>query len=276
MSKSKDATPSIERLLEIMARLRDPDTGCPWDKAQRFETIAPYTIEEAYEVADAIERGDKAALKDELGDLLFQVVFYAQMAREEEAFDFDEVADAISEKMLRRHPHVFGDRDVTSGTALHGMWETQKAEERAKSAERDGRPPSALDDVALALPALLRAHKLQKRAARVGFDWPDLAPVLDKIEEELEELKAEVSNGGGADRLEDEVGDLLFAVVNLARHIDIEPEQALRRANAKFERRFKAVESALAERGKTPRTSDLQEMDALWNEAKRQGVSNLD
>ena len=276
MSKSKDATPPIERLLEIMARLRDPDTGCPWDRAQRFETIAPYTIEEAYEVADAIERGDKVALKDELGDLLFQVVFYAQMAREEEAFDFDEVADAISEKMLRRHPHVFGDMDVASGTALHGMWEAQKSEERAKSAERDGRPPSALDEVALALPALLRAHKLQKRAARVGFDWPDLAPVLNKVEEELEELKAEVSADGGADRVEDEVGDLLFAVVNLARHIDIEPEQALRRANAKFERRFRAVESALAERGKTPRTSDLQEMDSLWNEAKRQEGTNLE
>ena len=266
--------PPIERLLEIMARLRDPETGCPWDREQRYETIAPYTIEEAYEVADAIQRGDKAALKDELGDLLFQVVFYAQMAREEDAFDFDAVAETISDKMLRRHPHVFDDPETRTTEAQLGAWETQKAQERAESAAQDGRQISALDGVALALPALLRAHKLQKRAARVGFDWPDLGPVVAKIDEELRELKDEIACDAAADRLEDEIGDLLFAVVNLARHLDVEPEQALRRTNSKFERRFKSVEEDLALQGKTPASSNLEEMDSLWDEAKKKEIGS--
>ncbi|PKP79106.1 MAG: nucleoside triphosphate pyrophosphohydrolase [Alphaproteobacteria bacterium HGW-Alphaproteobacteria-3] len=248
-----------------MARLRDPDGGCPWDLEQDFASIAPYTIEEAYEVADAIERGNMDDLKDELGDLLLQVVFHAQMAKEEGRFDFSGVVQAICEKMTRRHPHVFGDEEQRSAGAVKGRWEEIKAEEKAAKGLAQ---TSILDDVPLALPALARAVKLQNRAARVGFDWPDTSLVIDKLNEEMLELSAEVAKGGDADRLEDELGDLLFVYANLARHMKVDPEAALRRANAKFRRRFGRIEEKLAERGLTPEQSTLEEMDALWNEAK--------
>jgi nucleoside triphosphate diphosphatase len=260
---------SIDRLIEIMARLRDPEDGCPWDVAQTFATIAPYTIEEAYEVADAIARRDFDGLRDELGDLLLQVVFHARMAEEARRFDFDAIADAICDKMIRRHPHVFGEDAIADAEAQGVAWETHKANERADKATRSGgRAESALDGVTLALPALLRALKLQRRAARVGFDWESAAPILDKIEEEMRELKDEMAQDAPPDRLEDELGDLLFAVVNLARRLAVDPESALRAANAKFERRFRRVESLLAEHGKTPQQSTLVEMDALWVTAK--------
>ena len=256
----------IETLLAIMAKLRSPDGGCPWDLEQNFATIAPYTIEEAYEVAEAIERGDMADLRDELGDLLFQVVFHAQMASEKQAFGFADVVRAICEKMIRRHPHVFGDEEARTAGAVKGRWDEIKAEEKAAK----GQPAAAslLDDVPLALPALVRAIKLQNRAARVGFDWPDTSQVLDKLNEEMLELSEELARGGDADRLEDEFGDMLFVYANLARHLKIDPEAALRRANAKFYRRFNWIERALADMGKTPEQSDLEEMDRLWNEAK--------
>jgi MazG family protein len=264
---SRPAT-AIRRLLEIMTRLRDPAGGCPWDKEQDFATIAPYTIEEAYEVADAIQRGDMAALKDELGDLLFQVVFHAEMARERGAFDFVAVAERISDKMLRRHPHVFGDAEVKSAEAQTRAWEAHKAAERAASASSEGRPHGALDGVALGLPALMRADKLQRRAARVGFDWPATAPVIDKIEEEIGELRREIEAGACPDRVEDEIGDLLFAVANLARHLAVDPEAALRHANAKFERRFRRIEQWLEKEGRSPAEATLDEMEALWLQAK--------
>ena len=256
------AYPAIERLLGIMARLRDPDRGCPWDREQNFATIAPYTIEEAYEVADAIERGDMAALKDELGDLLLQVVFHARMAEESRLFAFDDVAAAISDKMVRRHPHVFGDAEIASVAAQNDAWETHKAKERAEA----GAAASVLDGVALALPALLRAAKLSRRAARTGFDWPDAHAVILKLHEEIHELEAEMTQGGDAARVEDEVGDLLFAAANLARKLDIEPETALRRATDKFERRFRRIEALAAERGIG---RDLDALEALWREVKR-------
>ncbi|WP_119458690.1 nucleoside triphosphate pyrophosphohydrolase [Rhodospirillaceae bacterium SYSU D60014] len=259
----------IERLLAIMARLRDPERGCPWDLEQTFATIAPHTIEEAYEVADAIEQGDMVALKDELGDLLFQVVFYAQMARERGAFDFGQIADAISEKMVRRHPHVFGAATIESAAAQTRAWEEQKAHERRAEAEAAGRAASVLDGVIAGLPALTRAVKLQKRAARVGFDWPMAAPVLEKIAEELGEISAEMAADAEPERLEDEVGDLLFACVNLARHLSLDPEAALRRANGKFDRRFRQIEDALTAQGRTPADATLDEMEALWQQAKR-------
>jgi len=255
-----------ERLLEIMARLRDPDGGCPWDVEQDFASIAPYTIEEAYEVADAIERQDFEDLRDELGDLLLQVVFHARMAEEENRFDFHDVATAISDKMVRRHPHVFGDARADDAATQTVAWEEQKAAERAAKAGA-GTAPGLLDGLAAALPALLRAAKLQKRAARVGFDWPDAAPVFAKIDEEIAEIKAELP-AGDPGRLEDEVGDLLFACVNLARHLRVDPETALRRSNAKFERRFNAVETALREAGTPPAEAGLDEMETLWNRAK--------
>ncbi|MFD1508708.1 nucleoside triphosphate pyrophosphohydrolase [Lacimonas salitolerans] len=253
----------MPRLLEIMRRLRDPDTGCPWDIAQDFATIAPYTIEEAYEVADAIEREAWDELKGELGDLLFQSVFHAQMAAERGLFTFDEVADTMSDKMVARHPHVFGDETRDKSPEQQTVdWEAIKAEERAAKGAR-----GVLDDVATGLPALLRAHKLQKRAARVGFDWPQTTQVLDKIVEEAREVQ-EAHETLGPDQVEEEIGDLLFVMANLARHLGVEPESALRRANAKFIRRFGRIEALLAERGKTPDQSDLAEMDALWNVAK--------
>ncbi len=264
-----DPNGGMPRLLEIMRRLRDPDTGCPWDIEQNFATIAPYTIEEAYEVADAIERKAWDELKGELGDLLFQSVFHAQMAAEAGLFNFDDVANTMSDKMVARHPHVFGDesRDKTAQQQTQD-WEQIKAAERAARAQS-----GVLEGVAIGLPALLRAHKLQKRAARVGFDWPDITQVLDKLVEEAAEL-AEAKAQLGADEIEEEMGDLLFVMANLARHLGVEPEAALRRANAKFTRRFAHIEAALAQQGKTPQQSNLAEMDALWNSAKSVDKAN--
>jgi len=263
----------LDGLLTIMARLRDPDGGCPWDLEQNFATVAPYTIEEAYEVAEAIDRRDMDALKDELGDLLLQVVFHAQMAEEDGLFDFESVAQAISDKMIRRHPHVFGNENVESTVAQTAAWEDQKAAERLAMAEAEGRIPSVLDGVSIALPGLTRAVKLARRAARVGFDWPDIAGVLAKIEEEAAELRSEIEDDGAADRIEDEIGDLLFSVANLARHLSIEPEAAVRRANRKFEDRFRHLEARLKEQGRDPQEADLEELDRLWDEAKRDSES---
>jgi len=258
-----DPEGGMPRLVEIMARLRDPVTGCPWDIEQDFATIAPYTIEEAYEVADAIERQDWPDLKGELGDLLLQAVYHAQMAGEAGHFSFADVVRAISDKMVARHPHVFGDESREKSAEQQTRdWERMKAAERASGAAR-----GTLDGVALGLPALLRALKLQNRAARVGFDWPSTDEVLDKIVEEARELVEARDTMTEAETFE-EMGDLLFVVANLARHLKIDPEAALRAANAKFTRRFRAIEAALADRGKRPEDSDLAEMDALWNAAK--------
>ena len=259
---SSDADHPVFRLLEIMDRLRDPEGGCAWDLEQTFATIAPYTVEEAYEVADAIERNDLKDLKEELGDLLFQVVFHARMADEQKAFDFADVAAAINDKMIRRHPHVFGDESHRTAGEQTVAWEVLKQQEREAKA-RGG----ILDDVPIGLPALTRAAKLSKRAARVGFVWPSINEVLDKLDEEVAELKAEVA-AGDLGKVRGELGDVLFVLANIARTLDIEPEDALRATNAKFVRRFGFIEGALAERGKTPEMSDLAEMDALWDEAK--------
>ena len=257
----------LDRLLEIMARLRDPACGCPWDLEQDFSTIAPYTIEEAYEVADAIERGDMAALKDELGDLLFQVVFHARMAEEQGFFAFKDVGAAIAEKMERRHPHVFGDVKIASVAAQDKAWEEHKAAERRDRAQASGAAESVLDGVALALPALLRADKIQKRAARIGFDWPDAQPVFDKLKEEIAELETELQKPVERRALEEEMGDILFAAANLARKLDIDPESALRHATAKFERRFRRVETLAAEHAEG---SNLDALEALWQQIKRE------
>ena len=259
-------TPSpIGQLLDIMAQLRDREAGCAWDLEQTFETIAPYTVEEAYEVADAIQRGNLQDLRDELGDLLFQVVFHSRMAEEAGAFAFDDVARAIIDKMIRRHPHIFGEAvQRTSGEQVQA-WEEVKAAERAARAPQAG----LLDDIPAVLPGLTRAVKLSKRAAGVGFVWPNTEAVLDKLEEELGELRAEVASGDRA-ALREELGDVLFVMANLARDLDIDPEDALREANAKFIRRFRHIEARLAEDGRTPHESDLAEMDALWNEARAQ------
>ncbi|MEQ1576701.1 MAG: nucleoside triphosphate pyrophosphohydrolase, partial [Hyphomicrobium sp.] len=291
----------IETLRAIMKALRTPGPGCPWDLEQSFATIAPYTIEEAYEVADAIQRGDLADLKDELGDLLLQVVYHSRMAEEQGAFTFDDVADAVARKMIRRHPHVFGTSEERAAGAEPGFWERLKAEEKAeKATERAAlagsssphtaaETPSLLDDTPLGLPALTRAIKLQNKAARVGFDWPSLAPVFDKMREELAELEAEVAKtnapsglslapsdsrsgsrpeGANKQFIEEEFGDLLFVVANVARHLELDPEAALRAANAKFTRRFQHIEKRLSEQGRAPAQSTLEEMDALWDEAK--------
>ena len=272
-SKTNSPSADIERLLAIMARLRARDGGCPWDLAQTFQTIAPYTVEEAYEVADAIERRDMGALRDELGDLLLQVVFHAQMAHEAGAFGFADVVGAIVDKMLRRHPHVFGPQmsgaaSVVDAEAQTQAWEQLKAAERAAASSRSR--PGALDGVSTAFPALMRAVKLQKRAARVGFDWPEARQVFDKIDEELIEIKSEISESKvrEPDRVADEIGDLLFAAVNLARHLNNDPEDALRKGNLKFERRFRQVEALLDQMGKSPETSSLAEMERLWQQAK--------
>ncbi|MGR3321071.1 MAG: nucleoside triphosphate pyrophosphohydrolase [Pseudooceanicola sp.] len=263
-----DPKGGMPRLLEIMARLRDPETGCPWDIEQDFATIAPYTIEEAYEVADAIEREAWGELKGELGDLLFQTVFHAQMASERGLFDFHDVADVMSDKMVARHPHVFGDEDRDKSAEQQTRdWETVKAAERAAKSQ-DG----VLDGVALGLPALLRALKLQNRAARVGFDWPSTTEVLDKLTEEAAEL-VEAREKMGPEEIAEEMGDLLFVMANLARHLKVDPEAALRGANAKFTRRFRRIEEKLQEKGKRPGDSDLAEMDTLWNEAKAEEKS---
>jgi ATP diphosphatase len=275
MAATNSRDRNIHRLLGIMAALRTPVTGCPWDLEQSFATIAPYTIEEAYEVADAIVRGDLDDLKDELGDLLLQVVFHAQMAREAGAFDFDDVAAAISDKMVRRHPHVFGDAQANAPDAVKAQWETIKAEENRERAERRASKGLSADDkrfldaVPAALPALVAALKLQKKAARVGFDWPETDSVIGKIREEIGEVETELAGlRVNRDRLEDEIGDLLFAVANLARHLKIEPETALRRTNAKFRRRFGHIEDSLRASGQSLDTASLDEMEAHWQAAK--------
>ena len=290
MTPSKD----IQRLIDIMAALRTPKTGCPWDLEQTFRSIAPYTIEEAYEVADAIQRDDLTDLKDELGDLLLQVVYHARMAEEQDAFAFGDVVEGVTRKMIRRHPHVFGDETARNADAVDGLWARIKAEEKAEK----GKAPSAslLDDVPMALPALTRAHKLQDKAAKVGFDWPRLAPVFDKLKEELDEFEevafsyapsdsaarrlpegaAELVRGdlraGGVSQaaIKEEFGDILFVMANIARHLKIDPEDCLRAANAKFTRRFGYIEQRLAENNLSPAQSNLHEMDALWNEVRAQ------
>ncbi len=262
----------IQRLLDIMAALRTPETGCGWDLAQTFETIAPYTIEEAYEVADAIARGDFADLRDELGDLLLQVAFHARLAEEKGSFDFGGVVEAITQKMIRRHPHVFGDATDLAPHEVKAQWARIKAQEKAAKTAAAGEAGDRagiglLDDIPLALPGLSRAVKLQQKASSVGFDWNDIHVVLDKIREETAEIEAALDSGE-ADAIEDEIGDLLFAAANVARHAGVDPEAAARRANAKFERRFRFIEEALAQRGVAPGKASLAEMDALWNEAK--------
>ncbi|HVY98177.1 MAG TPA: nucleoside triphosphate pyrophosphohydrolase [Dongiaceae bacterium] len=284
MATMPDQTPSpaaaaFDRLLGIMAKLRDPKGGCPWDLEQSFRTIAPHTIEEAYEVADTIERDDLKALPGELGDLMFQVVFYAQMAAEAGLFRMEDVLAAINGKMIERHPHVFGTAEIATASAQTVAWETQKAAERAREAAASGRRAATLDGVVAGLPALTRAEKLQRRAARVGFDWPAAAPVLDKVREEIAEIEAEIAASGDPQRLDEEVGDLLFAAVNLARHLKVDAEGALRRANRKFERRFRRMEElAVADRGAQSASrsgdgqvglpSSLEGLEALWARVK--------
>lgn len=271
MSHDKEPTAQIDELLRIMAALRTPKTGCPWDLAQNFKTIAPYTIEEAYEVADAIEQGDMGALKEELGDLLLQVVYHARMAEEAGAFAFDDVVASIAAKMIRRHPHVFGSEAERSAGAQPGFWEQAKARERAEVEGADAKRESVLDGVPAGLPALTRAVKLQNKAARVGFDWPSLKPVFEKLREEMGELEGAVASDQGAENsaaIEEEFGDLLFVVANVARHLRLDPEATLRAASQKFVRRFQAVEQKLAADGRTPSQSNLAEMDKLWDEAK--------
>ena len=257
---------SLNDLLDIMTRLRDPERGCPWDVKQNFATIAPYTIEEAYEVADAIDRQDWHDLRDELGDLLLQVVFHAQMAKEAGLFDFNDVAHAISDKMLRRHPHVFGDTSYDDLDAQKQGWEDIKRAERIAKGEEDD--TSALAGISHGLPEWKRATKLQQRAAKVGFDWPDAMPVLDKLTEELEEVRAEFVEGADVERLQDEIGDVLFVTANLARHAGVDFSQAMRHANAKFERRFRAMEALAESEGKPLAERDLAAQEALWQRVK--------
>ena len=283
MQTGGDGKKTFADLIAVMAALRNPDGGCPWDLQQDFASIAPYTVEEAYEVADAIARGDLVDLEEELGDLLLQVVYHAQMAAEAGAFEIDDVTDGIVRKMLRRHPHVFGSPEERAAGMAPGSWERIKAEEKAEKLARrtelaalhdhasdatEPTPSSVLDGVPPALPGLRRAVKLQDKAARVGFDWPGLAPVFDKMREELDEL-SEACTSGDAALTEEEFGDLMFVMANVARHLKLDPEAALQAANAKFERRFRMIEAGLAARGKTPAQSDLEEMDALWDAAKR-------
>jgi ATP diphosphatase len=281
MSKAQS---TLDELVAVMAALRTPDTGCPWDLEQTFETIAPYTVEEAYEVADAVARADLADLKEELGDLLLQVVYHARLAEEAGAFALPDVVAGITSKMIRRHPHVFGDAAARSAGMAKGFWEAIKAEEKAQRAAERARlggpvaagPPSLLADVPVGMPGLTRAVKLQAKAAKVGFDWPHLGPVFDKVEEELGELQAAIAAAGpddGGERagsdIEAEFGDLLFVLANVARHLRIDPEAAVRRTNRKFSTRFAAIEAELARRGRTPSDSSLVEMDAIWTEVKR-------
>jgi nucleoside triphosphate diphosphatase len=257
----------IARLIDIMAALRTPGSGCPWDLQQNFASIAPYTIEEAYEVADAVARGNLDDLRDELGDLLLQVIFHSRMAQEQGAFDFGDVVRSLIEKLVRRHPHVFGDRRDVAAHGVDHLWEQIKAQERAQRNDSGDRANGALAGVPAALPALTRASKLQAKASKVGFDWNDPSAVLVKIREEADEIQSELTRGDRAGAAA-EIGDLLFAVVNLARHVGADPEAVLRACNAKFERRFAAVEKQLASRGKHPSEATLEEMDALWNEVK--------
>ena len=265
MQPSRD----IRRLVDIMAALRDPESGCPWDVEQTFASIAPYTIEEAYEVADAIERGGADELREELGDLLLQVVFHARMAEEVGLFDFGDVVEAITTKLVRRHPHVFGEARGMDAEAVKALWGRIKDEEKRERAEAIGQstPQGALAGVPVALPALTRALKLQEKAGKVGFDWNDARAVVAKLREEITEVEAELDESS-PDALAAEIGDLLFAAVNLARHVKADPEAALRSANAKFERRFAHIEGRLGERGRKPESADLDEMEALWTEAK--------
>ncbi|MFN8830035.1 MAG: nucleoside triphosphate pyrophosphohydrolase [Labrys sp. (in: a-proteobacteria)] len=271
MEPSRD----IARLIEIMAALRTPVTGCPWDLEQTFETIAPYTIEEAYEVADAIQRGDMGDLADELGDLLLQVVYHARMAEEAGHFAFGDVVLAITRKLIRRHPHVFGDARTLPPDAVKALWARIKAEEKAEKRARHGdqaETVGALDGVPLGMPGLTRAVKLQEKAGKVGFDWNDIRMVLAKVREEADEIEAVLDEGGDKGRLAGEIGDLLFAVANIARHAKVDPEDTIRATNAKFERRFAFIEGALAAQGLTAAQATLDTMDALWNEAKRRGL----
>ena len=260
---------SIVKLLEIMSLLRDPDTGCPWDREQDFKTIAPFTLEEAYEVVDAIERNDREHLRAELGDLLFQVVYHAQMAREEGWFEFNDVVETINRKLLERHPHVFGNEKIANAREQSHAWEINKIREQRVNDSAAG----VLANISLNLPALARARKLQLRAATVGFDWADVQAVQAKLAEELQELSAEIASQGDVSRIEEELGDLLFACVNLARHLDIDAESALRKANIKFENRFGYIEQKLARQDKSPEQASLEEMDTLWQEAKDCGIS---
>jgi nucleoside triphosphate diphosphatase len=268
MNTRKEEQNQLERLLEIMRSLRDPEHGCPWDRAQTLASIVPHTLEEAYELVEAIESGDRDSLRDELGDLLFQVVFYAQIAAEQDWFDFAAIVAGLSDKLERRHPHVFGEQaGHVPVDRLNQQWEAIKKEERR--GKGDANDASVLAAVSNTLPAMVRARKLQKRAATVGFDWPETGPVLAKVEEELDELSAELAGDVNRERIEEEFGDFLFACVNLARHIGVNPETALRRANRKFETRFRYIEEQLRARGRNPDTASLEEMDALWDEAKR-------
>ena len=260
-------TDNLTRLLVIMSQLRDPDLGCPWDCKQTFASIVPHTLEEAYEVADAIARNDVTALKDELGDLLFQVVFYTQLAIEQDLFDFDEVAKAICNKLIHRHPHVFDDACFDGDEALSAAWEDAKVQERHEQEGAD--QSSRLDGIANTLPQLTRAQKLQKRASRVGFDWSEPYGIFSKIEEELEEVKQAIKQGEDAARLQDEIGDALFSMVNLSRHVGVDPEQALRLGNRKFEQRFREIEQRLADQGRQPQECSLEELDALWEAVKK-------
>ena len=264
--------PAINDLLATMAKLRDPDAGCPWDLAQDFASIKPYTIEEAYEVGDAIDRGDRDDLKGELGDLLFQVVYHAQMAAEEGSFAFEDVARAINDKMLTRHPHVFGDAEVRTAAAQTDAWEKQKAGERAAKAAKEGRAASVLDDVPVALPALMRAEKLGRRAARVGFDWPDALGVTAKLREELDEVDEALAEGGaegGIEHVREEVGDLLFAMAQLARKVGVDSEESLRLGNLKFAGRFQAMEAAALAEGSSLDAEDMERLEARWEAAKK-------
>jgi len=275
MPITSDKTSSgIDRLVQIMQRLRDPETGCPWDVEQTFATIAPHTIEEAYEVADAIDAGDMGGLKDELGDLLFQVIFYAQMAKEQGIFDLEDIAQSISDKMIRRHPHVFGDNKTDINTAHQQTenWEKVKEVERSDKAA-DNNKQSALDGVTRALPALLRALKLQKRAARVGFDWPDAGPVFEKFDEELAEIKHEIEVGD-QQALENEVGDLLFTCVNLARKLGVDAETSLRNASQRFEGRFRGIERILWDENRDITVTPLDELEQLWQRVKKEQAAS--
>lgn len=266
-SSAGTALPQLAKLLGIMEQLRDPDSGCPWDRQQNFKSIVKHTIEEAYEVADAIDQGDMAQIKDELGDLLFQVVFYAQLGKEQGEFDFEAIAQTISDKLVRRHPHVFAHSESKTDDQLNTQWEQIKAQERAAKGGVDD--PSILANIPVGLPPLIRAQKLQKKCATVGFDWPDVAPVVDKIHEEIQEVMDEVqASEPDQQAIEEEVGDLLFSVVNLSRHLQVDAQTALRKANSKFAKRFAKVEAVFAQRTVKLAEASLNEMEKVWQEIK--------